>query len=225
MCGRFIQCASGAVLAERFQLATPPDLIPRYNIAPSQPIDAVRIAGDGRREGVTLRWGLVPAWASEPQAAYSTINARAETVAEKPAFRQAFRRHRCLIPADGFYEWRKVDARKQPYCIAPADGQPFAFAGLWERWERDGRVLESGTILVTQANALLASIHDRMPVILDPADEARWLDPALTDPAALRPLLVPCPPERLRLWPVSPAVNHPRHEGPDLMTPVTLPAD
>ena len=107
MCGRFIQCASGAVLAARFQLATPPDLIPRYNIAPSQPIDAVRIAGDGRREGVTLRWGLVPAWTSEPQAAYSTINARAETVAEKPAFRQAFRRRRCLIPADGFYEWRK----------------------------------------------------------------------------------------------------------------------
>jgi putative SOS response-associated peptidase YedK len=225
MCGRFIQCASGAVLAARFQLATPPDLIPRYNIAPSQPIDAVRIAGDGRREGVTLRWGLVPAWTSEPRAAYSTINARAETVAEKPAFRQAFRRRRCLIPADGFYEWRKVDARKQPYCIAPADGQPFAFAGLWERWERDGQVLESGTILVTQANALLAPIHDRMPVILDPADEARWLDPALTDPAALQPLLVPCPPKWLRLWPVSPAVNHPRHEGPDLMAPVALPAD
>lgn len=167
----------------------------------------------------------MPAWTPEPQAAYNTINARAETVAEKPAFRQAFRRRRCLIPADGFYEWRAMGKRKQPYCIAPADGGPVAFAGLWERWERDSQVLESGTILVTQANALLASIHDRMPVILDPEDEARWLDPALTDPAALRPLLVPCPPERLRLWPVSPALNHPRHEGPDLMAPVTLPAD
>ena len=225
MCGRFIQCASGAVLAARFQLATPPDLIPRYNIAPSQPIGAVRIAGDGYREWVTLRWGLVPAWTSEPRAAYSTINARAETVAEKPAFRQAFRRRRCLIPADGFYEWRQVGARKQPYCIVPADGAPFALAGLWERWERDGQVLESCTILVTQANALLAPIHDRMPVILDPADEARWLDPALTDPAALRPLLVPCPPARLRLWPVGTAVNDPRHEGPDLMAPATLPVD
>ena len=225
MCGRFLQTTSGAVLAARFQLATPPGLAPRYNVAPSQPVGAIRIAADGSREWVRLRWGLIPAWAPEPRTAYSTINARAETAAEKPTYRQAFRRRRCLIPADGFYEWRKVDARKQPYCIAPADGQPFAFAGLWERWERDGRVLESGTILVTQANALLASIHDRMPVILDPADEARWLDPALTDPAALRPLLVPCPPERLRLWPVSPAVNHPRHEGPDLMAPVTLPAD
>ena len=157
--------------------------------------------------------GLIPAWAPEPRIAYSTINARAETAADKPAYRQAFRRRRCLIPADGFYEWRKLGNRKQPYSIAPADGNPFAFAGLWERWERDGQVLESGTILVTQANALIAALHDRMPVILDPADEARWLDPAVTDPAALRPLLVPCPPERLRLWPVSPAVNASRPRG------------
>jgi putative SOS response-associated peptidase YedK len=225
MCGRFIQCAAGAGLAARFQLPVRPDLTPRYNVAPGQPIGAVRIAGDGSREWVLLRWGLVPAWAPEPKTSYSTINARAETVADKPAFRQAFRRRRCLIPTDGFYEWQAVGKGKQPYCIAPADGQPFAFAGLWERWERDGQGLESGTILVTQANALLAPIHDRMPVILDPADEARWPDPALTDPAALRPLLVPCPPERLRLWPVSPAVNDPRHEGPDLMAPVALPVD
>jgi len=225
MCGRFIQYASGAVLAERFQLPVRPDLTPRYNVAPGQPIGAVRIAGTGGREWVTLRWGLVPAWAPEPKTSYSTINARAETVADKPAYRQAFRRRRCLIPADGFYEWRKLGARKQPYCIAPTDGQPFAFAGLWERWERDGQVLESGTILVTQANALIASIHDRMPVILDPVDEARWLDSRLTDPAALRPLLVPCPPERLRLWPVSLAVNRPGAEGPDLMAPVMLPED
>ena len=223
MCGRFIQCAAGAVLAARFQLATPPDLIPRYNVTPSQPVGAIRVAGNGYREWVTLRWGLVPAWTSEPQAAYSTINARAETVAEKPAFRQAFRRRRCLIPADGFYEWQAVGKGKQPYCIAPADGQPFAFAGLWERWERDGQGLESGTILVTQANALLAPLHDRMPVILDPADEARWLDPHVTDPAALRPLLVPCPSARLRAWPVSAAVNSTRHDGPDLMAPVALP--
>ena len=224
MCGRFIQCATGAVLAARFQLATPPDLVPRYNVAPSQPIGAVRIAGDGGREWVTLRWGLVPAWAPEPRTAYGTINARAETAAEKPTYRQAFRRRRCLIPADGFYEWHSVGRGKQPYCIAPADGRPVAFAGLWERWERDGQVLESGTILVTAANALLAPIHDRMPAILDPADEARWLDPRVTDPAVLRPLLVPCPPERLRIWPVGTAVNAARHDGPELMAPVAFPA-
>ena len=225
MCGRFILTASGEVLAARFDLPAALDLPPRYNVAPGQPIGAVRIAGAGGREWVLLRWGLVPAWAPEPKTSYSTINARAETAAEKPAFRQAFRRRRCLIPADGFYEWQAVGKGKQPYCIAPADGQPLAFAGLWERWERDGQVLESATILVTQANALLAPIHDRMPAILDPAAEARWLDPHVTDPAALRPLLVPCPPARLRLWPVGTAVNDPRHEGPDLMAPATLPAD
>ena len=222
MCGRFIQRASGDDLAERFQLAAAPAVAPRYNLAPSQPVWAVRSVG-GVRELVALRWGLVPAWAPEPRTAYRTHNARAETAAEKPTYRQAFRRRRCLIPADGFYEWRPVGARKQPYCIAPADGRPFAFAGLWERWERDGQVLETGTILVTQANARVAPIHDRMPVILDPAAEARWLDPELTDPAVLQPLLVPCPPERLRVWPVSPAVNSTQNDGPDLMAPVALP--
>ena len=224
MCGRFIQCTSGDRLAERFHLSTAPELTPRYNVAPSQPVGAIRSAEDGRREWVALRWGLIPAWAPEPRTGYSTINARAETVADKPTYRQAFRRRRCLIPADGFYEWVKLGARKQPYCIAPADGQPVAFAGLWERWERDGQVLESCTILVTQANVRIASIHDRMPVILEPAVEARWLDPAVTDPAALRPLLVPCAPERLRVWPVGTAVNATRHDGPDLMAPVSLPA-
>ena len=225
MCGRFIQSSTGEALAGRFQLATAPDRAPRYNVAPGQPIGAIRIAADGSREWVTLRWGLVPAWAPEPKTTYRTINARAETVAEKPAYRQAFRRRRCLIPADGFYEWQAVGTGKQPYCIAPADGQPVAFAGLWERWERDGQVLESATILVTQANARIAPIHDRMPVILDPAAEARWLDPRLTDPAALRPLLVPCPPERLRVWPVNPAVNRPGAEGPELLAPLGLPVD
>ena len=224
MCGRFIQCTSGDRLAERFHLPAAPNLMPRYNIAPSQSVGAIRIAADGGREWVTLRWGLIPAWAPEPRTAYRTINARAETVAEKPTYRQAFRCRRCLIPADGFYEWRKLGVRKQPYCIAPVDGQPMAFAGLWERWERDGQVLESCTILVTQANALVAPIHDRMPVILDPAAEARWLDPAVTDPAVLRPLLVPCAPDRLRVWPVGTAVNATRHDRLDLMALVSLPA-
>lgn len=225
MCGRFIQCTSGEQLALRFQTPTTPAITPRYNVAPGQSIWAVRMAEDGRREWAALHWGLVPAWAAEPRTAYRTINARAETVAEKPTYRQAFRRRRCLIPADGFYEWRAMGKRKQPYCIAPADGGPVAFAGLWERWERDGQALETCTILVTQANALVASIHDRMPAILDPADEARWLDPAATDPAVLRSLLAPYPPERLRLWPVGTAVNATRLDGPALRAAVAPPAN
>jgi len=221
MCGRFIQCTSGEALAERFHLPIIPDLTPRYNVAPSQSVGVIRVTHAGHREFVALRWGLVPAWSPEPRTAYSTFNARAETVADKPTYRHVFRRRRCLIPADGFYEWRTVGKRKQPYCIAPTDGQPFAFAGLWERWERDGTVVESCTIVITTANATIAPLHDRMPVILARADEALWLDPALTDPAILQPLLVPCAPERLRVWPVGTAVNRPGSEGPDLMTPLT----
>ncbi|MCB1778124.1 MAG: SOS response-associated peptidase [Candidatus Competibacteraceae bacterium] len=220
MCGRFIQCMAGAALAERFNLPAMPDLTPRYNIAPNQFVLAIRATEPGPWEAVFLRWGLVPAWSPEPRTTYSTINARAETVADKPTYRQAFRQRRCLIPAAGFYEWRKVGSRKQPYCIAPADDALLIFAGLWERWERDGQVLESCTILVTQANARIAPIHDRMPVILDPEGEARWLDPTITEPARLRSLLVPCPMERVRVWPVGMAVNNARHEGPELMTPL-----
>lgn len=220
MCGRFIQITAGEPLAERFELPAIPAVTPRYNLAPSQPVGVIRVAAEGQREWVALRWGLVPAWSPEPRTAYSTFNARAETVADKPTYRHAFRRRRCLIPADGFYEWRPVGKRKQPYCIAPTDDELFAFAGLWERWERDETVVESCTIVVTTANATIAPLHDRMPVILALADEARWLDPALTDPAILQPLLVPCAPERLRVWPVGTAVNRPSSEGPDLMTPL-----
>ena len=223
MCGRFIQCTSGESLTQRFHLSATPNIAPRYNVAPSQPVGIVRATEGGGREWALARWGLIPVWAPEPQTPYHTINARAETVADQPVYRQAFRKRRCLIPAEGFYEWQKRDAHKQPYCIAPADGEPFAFAGLWERWERDGQILESCTILVTQANEVIAPIHDRMPVILDVAAETRWLDPTVTDPAALRPLLVPYPSERLRLWPVSPQVNNPRHEGPMLRTPLATP--
>ena len=167
MCGRFIQAASGEVLARQFGLALPVDYSPRYNVAPSQRVLGIRAAADGARELAWLRWGLIPAWSPEPRLKYSTINARAETVADKPTYRQAFRQRRCLIPVDGFYEWQKTEGRKQPHCIGLADGAPFVFAGLWERWEREGQVVESCTILVTQANQRIAAIHDRMPVILD----------------------------------------------------------
>ena len=225
MCGRFIQSTRADQLAKRFNLLAMPDLTPRYNVAPSQPVLALRMAESGQREAMLLRWGLIPAWSPEPRTAYSTFNARAETVAEKPTYRQAFQQRRCLIPADGFYEWRNVGSRKQPYCIAPVNGRPLAFAGLWDRWERDGQVVESCTILVTQANALIARIHDRMPVILDPKDEAAWLDPTITDPAVLKPLLAPCPVEWLRVWSVSTAVNTTRHDGPELMAPLQVGLD
>lgn len=221
MCGRFIQAESGRALAERLGLPLPADYSPRYNVAPNQAVLALRAAADGGdREWAWLRWGLVPSWSPEPRSKYSTINARAETVADKPAYRQAFRQRRCLIPADGFYEWRKIDSRKQPYCIGLVKGEPFAFAGLWERWEREGQVVESCTLVVTQANARIAEIHDRMPVILDPADYDAWLDPALRDSARLLPLLRPYPAERTTLWPVGLAVNRPGNGGPELMAPV-----
>ena len=149
-----------------------PNVPPRYNIAPTQDAPVVRQTKDAdEREMDMLRWGLVPSWSQGPDSGYSMINARAETVATKPAFRSAFRFRRCLVPADGFYEWRKVAGRKQPYRITVKDGEPFAFAGLWEHWTGpDGYVVQSFTIVVTEANELLRPIHDRMPVILDPAD-------------------------------------------------------
>ncbi|MGB4874969.1 MAG: SOS response-associated peptidase [Candidatus Competibacter sp.] len=219
MCGRFIQAASGEVLTQQLGLMLPADYAPRYNVAPNQTVLAIRATENGRQPA-WLRWGLIPAWAREPRLKYSTINARAETVAEKPAYRQAFRQRRCLIPADGFYEWRKVADRKQPYCIGMADGAPFAFAGLWEHWARDDEAVDSCTILVTQANERISEIHDRMPVILDPLDYDAWLDPTGREAARVLPLLRSYPGERMRLWPVGSAVNRPANQGPALMEPV-----
>lgn len=219
MCGRFIQAASGEVLTQQLGLMLPADYAPRYNVAPNQTVLAIRATENGRQPA-WLRWGLIPAWAREPRLKYSTINARAETVAEKPAYRQAFRQRRCLIPADGFYEWRKVGDRKQPYCIGMADGAPFAFAGLWEHWARDDEAVDSCTILVTQANERISEIHDRMPVILDPLDYDAWLDPTGREAARGLPLLRSYPGERMRLWPVGSAVNRPANQGPALMEPV-----
>ena len=141
-------------------------------------------------------------------------------MADKPTYRQAFRQRRCLIPADGFYEWRRIDSGKQPHCIGLVDQQPFALAGLWERWEREGQAVESCTILVTQANASIAPIHDRMPVILDPAAYDVWLDSTVRDPVQLLPLLQPYPADRTMLWPVGLAVNRPGNDGPEVMAPV-----
>lgn len=219
MCGRFTLATSGAQLATQFALAETPQLAPRYNIAPTQSVAAVRSAEAGR-ELVLMRWGLVPMWAKDPSVGSRMINARAETAAEKPAFRTALRQRRCLIPADGFYEWQAAPGGKQPFYFHMGDGSPFALAGLWERWKSpEGAWLETCTILTTEANDLLRPFHDRMPVIVAPDDYARWLDPALRDADAVRDLLAPFDPAAMAAHPVSREVNRVANDGPHLIVP------
>jgi putative SOS response-associated peptidase YedK len=215
MCGRFTQATEGEIIARVFDLSEVPELAPRYNIAPTQDVAAVRTAGDGGRELVKLHWGLIPSWAKERAMGARMINARAETLVEKPAFRSAFRARRCLIVADGFYEWQKLATRKQPHFIGFNDGRPFAFAGLWERWRGAGsEAVESCTIVTTEANELLAPIHDRMPVILDPPDFSAWIDPAENDTQRLAGLLKPYPAGPLHAYPVGLLVNNPANDSP-----------
>ena len=212
MCGRFTLRTPAKDIAELFRLADVPDLRPRYNIAPTQPVAAVRLNKEANRELVMLHWGLIPFWADDPKVGYSTINARAETVATKPTFRQAFAKRRCLVVADGFYEWQKTNGRKQPFFIHMKDDQPFAFAGLWEHWKRDDQEIESCTIIVTEANDVLKPIHDRMPVILSPEDYDEWLDPKVEDKKQLEGMLRPFASGEMEAYPVSTLVNNPRND-------------
>jgi len=220
MCGRFTLTTDPETLAAHFALAALPlGLLPRYNIAPGQEVVAVReVEGYGRRLD-PLHWGLVPSWAETPAIGHRLINARAEGAAERPAFRAAFRHRRCLIAADGFYEWQAGQDGKQPYWIGLPERQPLAFAGLWEHWQApDGSLLESCTILTTAANAALRPIHERMPVILPPAAYAGWLDPHAA-PAALQGLLRPYA-GAMNLWRVGREVNSPLKESPHLLAPL-----
>lgn len=220
MCGRYTLYANlNRILADfAAELRPEYNYTPRYNIAPTQDVLAVRQVGPtGVRELVPLRWGLIPNWAKDEKIAYSTINARAETVAEKPAFRSAFKKRRCLIVADGYYEWQATGPKsKQPHRIHFPDDRPFGMAGLWEHWERDGKTIESCTIIVTSANSQLATIHDRMPVILHPDAYSRWLDPEFEGRTQLESLLQPLVPNEVEAYPVSPAVGNARNQGPDL---------
>ena len=222
MCGRFTLTTPAQTLQQIFDLRETPDLPPRYNIAPSEAIATVRLPErqTGRRLDL-LRWGLVPPWAKEPDVGARMINARAETAATLPAFRAAFRRRRCLIPADGFYEWQQVNhCGKQPFYLRLRDGQPFAFAGLWEHWTGPhGEALDTCTILTTAPNELLRPIHNRMPVILDPQEWDLWLDPAVQDPARLQPLLRPYPADQMIGFPVSQVVNHPANDHAACIVP------
>lgn len=216
MCGRFALIAPGEAIAEQFGVADVPALVPRYNIAPTQPVMAVRLASSSQKwELALLHWGLIPSWAKDMKLAARMINARSETVTEKPAFRAAFKRRRCLIPADGFYEWQKLGKTKQPIYIHASDGRLFAFAGLWETWHAaDGSMIDSCTILTTTPNELMAPIHNRMPVILEPEDYDLWLNPDPRPEDALH-LLRPYPAEKMAAYPVSTHVNSPRNDNPD----------
>lgn len=221
MCGRFTLTVDGEQLAEQLDLPAVPEIAPRYNIAPTQPVAAVRASmAAGRRELTYFHWGLIPSWAKDLKIGARMINARAETAAEKPAFRAALKYRRCLVPADGFYEWQKTNGKKQPIYIKMADGRPFAFAGLWEHWQgADGSEIESCTLLTTTPNDLVRPIHDRMPVILHPEDYDLWLDPKMQTAGPLQPLLQPYPAEEMTLYPVSTLVNTPQIDDPRCIEP------
>ena len=220
MCGRYTLHTSPERLGQVFGAQAPAELRPRYNIAPSQSVLAVRKSAEGREYSL-LRWGLVPFWAETEKTGYNMINARAETVAQKPAFRAAYRHRRCLIPADGFYEWKPAESGKQPYHIRMRDSDVFAFAGLWERWEGEDKVLESCTIIVTEANDLMKPIHERMPVILNAEDYETWLDTDRFDAGPLGSLLKPYPADGMQAYPVGKQVNSPKRDDEDCITPLS----
>jgi putative SOS response-associated peptidase YedK len=217
MCGRYALTSPPAVIAERFHLLWTPELAPHYNIAPGQAIPVVRETGQ-RRELAFLRWGLIPSWAKEASIGMKLINARGETLADKPAFRSAYRRRHCLVPADAFYEWKTVAGRKQPYCIGLRDEGPFGMAGLWEHWkDPNGQTLESCTIVTVDANALIAELHDRMPLIVAPGDYDAWLA------AGTMELPPAVPAQEMRYYPVSPLVSNARNDIPACLVPIEAP--
>lgn len=216
MCGRFSLRTPVQLLSEHFQLSVVPTWGQRYNIAPSQPVATVMVTPEHTgRQFRLLRWGLIPSWAKDPDIGARMINARAETAPTKPAFRAAFRQRRCLVLADGLYEWQRQGRGKQPFYIRMRDDRPFAFAGLWEHWEgRDGSSIDSCTLLTTEPNEIIRALHHRMPVILEPKDYDVWLDPGTQKADLLHPLLGPYPSEEMTAYPVSPRVNNPAHDGP-----------
>ncbi len=219
MCGKFTLTLEPDDLQTAFpDFFFPADISPRYNIAPSQPILAV--PNDDTRKADFYKWGLIPSWAKDPTLGDRLINARAETLRDKPSFRSAYKYRRCLILADGFYEWKSQPGLKTkiPHHIHLNGGQPFAFAGLWERWQSpDGSEVLSAAIITTEPNQLMASIHNRMPVILSPAAYPLWLDPAPKNPAELQPLLQPFPADTMEAFPVSTLVNSPGNDRPEIL--------
>lgn len=224
MCGRYTLKANSAEVARELGLVEIPAFPPRYNIAPTQPVVVVR-QRDGRRRGDLMRWGLIPSWAKDPAIGSKLINARRETLAEKPSFRTAFRRRRCLVPATGFYEWQQ-DKTKQPYHFTLPSGRLFAFAGLWDDWlGADGSEVETVTIVTMDANAGMAPYHHRMPVVVSPAQYDLWLDPKVQEPGRLEPVFAAAAGLVVTASPVGKLVNDVRREGPELLAPPAAPAE
>jgi len=222
MCGRYSLATPAQQVAEHFGLAEVPQLSRRYNIAPTHSVATVRRPIDASAPMLEFRrWGLIPSWAKDPGIGARMINARVETAAEKPAFRAAFRRRRCLVPADGFYEWKPHPKRRRPHYLQLAAGGLIGLAGLFEAWESpEGEIIESCTLLTTVANAVVSALHDRMPVIVDPEHYPAWLDPDLQDPDAILSLTRPSISDRLRFHPVSFRVNNPRNDDPVCVEPI-----
>ena len=221
MCGRFTLSQTAEALAQTFHVQIP-DFEPQYNIAPTQMVLAVLYNPETKKRTLKqLRWGLIPSWAKDPGMGAKLINARAETVAEKPAFRSAIKQRRCLIVADGFYEWQQQAGKKQPFYFRLQHGQAFGFAGLWEHWKSSETQISSCTILTTRSNELLQPIHDRMPVILKQQDYDLWLDPQVQTPEPLQQLLHPYPTEAMTAYPVSTIVNSPKHNTPECIMPIS----
>ena len=225
MCGRYRLSRRKQFIEEYFGAAPwDDDWSPRYNIAPSQPVPVIRQhPKEPIKKISSMLWGLIPHWAKDASGAASTINARSETAATKPAFRDPLKLRRCLIPADGFYEWKRMQSSKQPYCFEVNDGQLFAFAGLWDGWkDADGNWLRTCSILTTTPNAMTSAIHDRMPVILNPDSYDLWLDPGMTNAQVVSELLKPYDPEWMRCYPVSTRINHVAKDDEDCSCPVDI---
>lgn len=228
MCGRYVRRGSAESVSKWFDIDADdlPELSPSYNVCPQTTQPVVRLnSKTGRRELSLMRWGLIPYWSKDAKIGLSTINAKSETVTTSPVFREAFQRRRCLVPADLFYEWQKLDAKtRQPYAIGLADGRPYAFAGLWERWKdkANGLPLETYTILTTDPNEVVERIHNRMPVILDPKDYSRWLEPGAASHLPVD-LLRPYPAEKMTAWKVDAAVGNVRNDDSSLIAPISGP--
>jgi putative SOS response-associated peptidase YedK len=225
VCGRFRVARHKQIIEQHFDAGSDEsDWIPRYNIAPAQPVAVIRQhPKEPRREFSLMRWGLIPSWARDMSGGARMINARSETAATTPAFRDPLQSRRCLIPADGFYEWQRTAPGKQPFCFEVNGGELFAFAGLWDRWkDPSGKWMKSCSILTTTANAVTVAVHNRMPVILDPADYDVWLDPGMTNVGAVSGLLKPFDPGQMRSYPVSSRVNNVTNDDAECSTPVEI---
>ena len=219
MCGRYTLRSRAEAVAAEFEVPVLPPYAPRWNISPTQMVPAIRMEA-GKPALTNLRWGLIPSWATDLKKLPLLLNAQSETAATKPSFRSAFKRRRCLVLADGYYEWEKIGKLKQPWYHRLKDERPFAFAGLWERWEKGEKPIESCTILTTEANEVAAAVHIRMPMILTREARRVWLDPEIEDAAALQDLLRPYPAEEMTAYRVNPIVNKAGNEGAECVAPV-----